>query len=195
MVRLLCCASAVALSERAAVPPVRLAVPPVRHYRPNEEHHNTEDIIYKNILGVAHDISFVHMYSTMRRNSTAVQLSGTPPRERFPDDVSDPTDNESGGVAQVDAATIHPTVADLDWAERLAAYRNAIADAKGIKLERRWSRKSVIESWVKSQANATRSAMKLMLDELGDLPPADDKKAMRKYADAVVRHNSQADDK
>lgn len=68
---------------------------------------------------------------------------------------------------------------------RLAAYRNAMAkEAK--KNIPAFTRKSLCESYITAQADLARKEMADMLAALGELPPAKDREAVKKYVARVV---------
>lgn len=119
------------------------------------------------------------------------QWSAEAARERLRADVSGPDENE--GVV-VKGLTLHFTQEQLDYAERIAWYRNFRADALGVRLATRWSRKSVLESWARSAANNTREKMAELEADHGPLPTT--KEDVRAYAAVVAAAEaSSGDDK
>jgi hypothetical protein len=117
------------------------------------------------------------------RDDTAVQLLGWPGTDKAWPDLAGPTDIPDEFVERL---SLDISVRDFDFIERLAAYRNALAVAQGIKLKRKWSRKSQGESLVAIQCDAMRQQLADMIAECGDIPPADDREGMEKYARKVV---------
>lgn len=95
-----------------------------------------------------------------------------------------------GPEVLVKTISVDLPVDDLEWFERYAEYRNALvavraAQAK-IKAHRQNSRKSIIEKGVRKIAAVQRAKMAGHIKALGELPPADDKKRMEKYATDVL---------
>jgi hypothetical protein len=131
------------------------------------------------------------------RNDTEVQLLGWPGADKAWGDVAGPTEIPDDFVERL---SLDVGVKDFDFLERLAAYRNALAAAQDIKLKRRWSRKSQAESFIAIQCDVMRMQLSEMIAECGDLPPADDREAVEKYARKVVawskrQEKSDKDDK
>jgi hypothetical protein len=128
------------------------------------------------------------------RNSTAVQLSERLGVGTLGTALADPgmeEDDEkptSPGVVRVKAFSIELPVDEIDWADRYAEYRNALGEAEaeeaddGSKLPKRWSRKSLLESQLLARLRRTRKLLDPIVAELGPLPEASDKLAMKRYA-------------
>ncbi len=124
----------------------------------------------------------------MQETYTSVQLPRNTRRESLWSSVADPVD--IGGGEAVERMTLDVRVADAEFLGQLAEYRNAIAAAKGVKLKRKWTRKSVAESFLAAQCDVMREQMKKLLATLGPLPSADEEDAMSRYAKRVVALDS-----
>lgn len=75
---------------------------------------------------------------------------------------------------------------DLEILEKIAAFKNKSAEARDQVLRKKWTRKSLAESFLAIQCRNQRQQIASMVEALGPLPDADDEKAMAKYAKRVV---------
>lgn len=91
-----------------------------------------------------------------------------------------------GPEVKVKTVSIDVPVDDLDWLERYAEYRNALAAVEAAetktKAHRQNSRKSLTEGLLRQKVAEKRAKMAVVIGALGPLPAADDREAMEKYA-------------
>lgn len=91
-----------------------------------------------------------------------------------------------GPEVKVKTVSIDVPVEDLEWLERYAEYRNAIAAVEAAetktKAHRQNSRKSITEMLLRTEIARRRVKMSVVIGALGPLPEATDREAMEKYA-------------
>jgi hypothetical protein len=97
--------------------------------------------------------------------------------------VGNPLDREE---QEVERLTVDVPTGVLDFLDRLASYRNTLAELQGKKLKRRWSRKSMAESFLSAQCDAMRQQLHDMIKACGVIPEADDREAMERYVKKVI---------
>lgn len=118
------------------------------------------------------------------RGVTAVQL----PRSTWPEkvwlSVSGPSDIDE--TQEVERLSLDVVVRDFAFLTRMAAYRNALAAAQGKRLKKKWSRKSLAESFISMQCDSMREQMREMFEACGEMPDADDTEAMERYVRKVL---------
>lgn len=145
------------------------------------------------MFGVGLISEIVTRILTSMRNANAAQGSApdTPvqlDRLRFAGTpwttVGSPTDIDATELSE--RLSLDITLSEIDFLERFSAYRNALAELQGKKLKRKWSRKSMAESFVSAQVDSMRHQMGAMIDACGPLPDAKDAKALKKYVEAVL---------
>lgn len=130
------------------------------------------------------------------RTSTAVQLSGPPEVAKNDFALADPGDDRLGpddlsGVP-VKAISIDVPLSEHDWMDRYAAYLNELAEqeakAMGGKKPKggRTTRKSLAETAVRAWSKTKRAEMRVITDELGDFPAADDEAAVTRFVKRAI---------
>lgn len=72
-----------------------------------------------------------------------------------------------------------------EFLEKYAAYRNVLNAAEKRQF-RKWTRKSAAEAFVDAQIASVQRNMKGVFDALGELPDADDEKALSTYVGRVL---------
>lgn len=117
----------------------------------------------------------------MKATATVVQLPTRKNAATLWLPVADADDIRGGPEGVVVPITVHLSVADADFLERFAAFRNALTDARGEMLKARLSRKSMAESLLTAQVAAMRRQVAEMEAELGPLPPKKPKDVAAKY--------------
>ncbi len=119
-----------------------------------------------------------------------VQFKGGREGERFWVSVTGPLDL---GDQEVKMTSLAVKVTDLDFTERYAAYRNELAKQQKKQIKQQWSKKSQLEAFLSSQCDGTRHQLREMFAELGELPDANDPKAVSAYVARVIawdkKHN------
>lgn len=118
------------------------------------------------------------------RENTAVQLKWGLPSEKVWLAVSGPVDMDDG--QEVERLSLDIRAEDFEFLTRLAAYRNALAALQDKRLKRKWTRKSLAESMLAAQCDAMRHQIAEMIAACGEIPAADDREAMEKYARKVI---------
>ena len=117
------------------------------------------------------------------RTGTAFQLKTMRFVENVPGMSVDP-------LAQAEEPTerlsLDLSLGDMQFIERYAAYRNAMNDLQDRTIRQRWSRKSAAEALFVAQLRQLRVTMSEVFEDLGEFPPAEDKDAMRTYAEKVL---------
>lgn len=98
--------------------------------------------------------------------------------------------SENEEVARV---SLDVRVRDDDFLERFAAYKNALNDVTKTKLRRRWTRKSMAESLLAAQCDVLRNQLTEMVAAFGELPPASDTEAVKRYAKRVAAWESETE--
>lgn len=83
-------------------------------------------------------------------------------------------------------ATLEIEVGSGDFAERYAAYRNALNVVEKKRGTKRWTRKYALELFVELYIQQVREQMATVFEKFGPLPPANDEKAVLAYARAVL---------
>jgi hypothetical protein len=94
------------------------------------------------------------------------------------------SDNESG--EPVVRLGIDLPQSEVEFIERLVAYRNLMAKVRGMKMRRQWTRKTQTESLVSARIAEVKSQLKQMIDACGDIPDDKDEVAMRRYVEKVI---------
>ena len=97
--------------------------------------------------------------------------------------TGDPGGEDGEGTKQFGINVTDSESAFLEW---VAAYRNALAKARGKKLRRQWTRKTVAESFITKRVVDEREEFREILEAVGPFPDAKDEVAMLRYAQAVV---------
>lgn len=119
----------------------------------------------------------------MNAIATAVQLSRNARRGSIPGMSVDPLAQHEEEPPE--RLTVDLRSSDARFLERFAAYRNALNQLEGRKV-RPWTRKSAAEAFVAAQVRQVVENMALAFRDRGELPAADDEKAMLAYAKAVL---------
>lgn len=127
------------------------------------------------------------MNTEMNDPGTLGQYRQEQARERLRAPVAGPDD--IAGI-EVEPVTVHLTQAELDRAERIAWYRNFRADALKKKISPRWSRKNVMESFIRSGINAALEQIGQLEADYGPLPTT--KEAVKVYAFEIVKAEREA---
>lgn len=91
-----------------------------------------------------------------------------------------------GDDEEVKRVSLDLRVKDVDFAARLASYRNQLAAAQGKKIKRLWTTKSVLESFAAQASDGWRAQIAEMIKENGPLPEADDEAAMARYVRKLI---------
>jgi len=110
---------------------------------------------------------------------TAVRLRSGGGSGTFWSSVDQP-DTGEGQVVKRASLDLPPEV--FDFADRVAAYRNALARVQKVSIRTQWSRKTVMEQQMMLRYRQMLSEM----EALGDLPDADDAEAMDRYAARAI---------
>lgn len=118
------------------------------------------------------------------RNGTAFQLRRNRPPDNVVTAVTDPTDISDGVTGE--RLSLDVRQEDAELLMQFASYKNALAAVQGKKLRKKWTRKSLAESFLAAQCDALRIQLAEMLKDLGDLPDSKDEVAMAKYAKRVL---------
>ena len=116
-------------------------------------------------------------------SSVAISLPRNTPRDKVFLVVASPLDIEGEEVERI---SLDLRAKDVDFAGRFAAYRNAMAEAQGKRLKRKWTRKSVVEASIAQSFDAMRAQIAAMLADVGPLPDAEDAEAMARYVRKVL---------
>jgi hypothetical protein len=106
--------------------------------------------------------------------------------------VGNPADTDD--TEMTERLSLDVPVRVVDFIERYSAYRNALAKVqakaqgapKTRKLGRQWSRKSMAESFIATQYNAMQQQLSDLISACGEIPDADDERALEAYAAKVV---------
>lgn len=114
---------------------------------------------------------------------TAVQLRSGGGSGAFWSSVDQP-DTGEGQVVKRASLDLPPEV--FDFADRVAAYRNALARVQKVSIRTQWSRKTVMEQQMMLRYRQMLSEMEALFSALGDLPDADDAEAMDRYAARAI---------
>lgn len=107
-------------------------------------------------------------------------------------DVPDPTDISDDEA--VERIAIDLLAKDLRLYAAYAAYRNKLADVQKKKLNRKWTRKSYVESVIHREAKLLREQLDEMFSACGAFPDPTDEAAMERYVKRVLAWDKKNDE-
>lgn len=102
-------------------------------------------------------------------SATDVQLLSRALRVRSAGVVSGPRDLSDVAVHRL---LVDVPLKDLALLEQYATYMNKVAEARGTRIKRQWSKKSLAEDLVSEQCDTIRRQLASMFDALGPFPEA-----------------------
>lgn len=114
---------------------------------------------------------------------TSVQLRKVMKPGRFPGEMVDPLQRAEEETKRL-AIDLSPEV--VSFLERYAAYRNAMNEVSKRSVRQQWSRKSAGEALLTTMVAQVRASMADVFAELGEIPDAEDQKALEAYALKVL---------
>jgi hypothetical protein len=115
---------------------------------------------------------------------TAVQWPARREPARVLITVGNPRDTQVGQA--VERLSLDIAKGDYEFLKRYAAYLNLLADARGVVLRRKWTRKALAEDYLADACDDIRKQMADQLAELGPIPDGEDEAALAAYVAKVV---------